>query len=204
MLHTQLTLHGYTAPHGIDRIDTVPHYGLPAIPRGYIAEAPDFDAVAVQLRDYLRQQYPQRPVCIRGVSVDEHNAHNGTSLSRDELVAIIGDVGHDRYRNDVVGKGYDNVENAEIRLFAFDVHPCVDDDDLMWFFQSFYYYCIHERGVPAMLDLIVVYDVARLVNVPHRYEGRDDVKRDGYVFRDDGGHPRDTILEVIHIDRPNC
>ena len=165
------------------RTDTVFHYGLEGIPVTYIENQPGFDYTAMRLRDFLRSLFSHEKLCIRGVSISEHNRANGSSLSVDALIQIITDIGHDRYNPEIAGNKYDNLENLHIDIFAYDVLPDCDDNDLTYFFQSFYWYGLAENGEPGMVDIIIVYDADFLNRIHHHYPGRCDIKRDGFTFR---------------------
>lgn len=92
----------------------------------------------------------------------------------------------------------DAMNSRKIDIFAYDVYPNVDDEDLIYFFMSFYYFGLASSGEPSLLDIIIVYDRTRLSVVEHTYPGRDDIKRDGFTFKSD---PRDAILEILKIKR---
>jgi hypothetical protein len=170
---------------GIDpsRTDTTRHYGLNRIPVTYIENAPDFETAAQRLRDFIRRYCGSGNLCIRGISLSEHNRVNGTAISADTLIDIIVNTGHDRYNPEIAGNRYCNIEKLNIDIFAYDVIPFYDDDDLTYFFQSFYWYGLAENGEPSMLDVIIVYDTNLLDRIEHHYAGRGDIKRDGFAFR---------------------
>ncbi len=176
----------------------IEYYSLSGIPEDYVSHAPDFGHTADTLRDCLRAAYPNRELCIRGVSLAEHNRVNRSNKSIDELIATVERLGHDRFDPSISGQGYANEQNRKIDIFAYDVYPNVDDEDLIYFFMSFYYFGLASSGEPSLLDLIIVYDRTRLSVVEHTYPGRDDIKRDGFTFKSD---PRDAILEILKIKR---
>lgn len=176
----------------------IEYYGLSGIPEDYVSHAPDFGQTADTLRDCLRAAYPNRELCIRGVSLAEHNRVNRSNKSIDELIATVERLGHDRFDPSIAGQGYINEQNLRIDIFAYDVYPYVDDEDLIYFFMSFYYFGLASSGSPSLLDIIIVYDRTLLSVVEHTYPGRGDIKRDGFTFKSD---PRDAILEILKIKR---
>lgn len=197
---SNLALPGYKiGAVNTENAEMVSYYGLESIPKTYIDNAPDFQSAADTLRDYLRKCYPMRSLCIRGVDMAAHNRINGCSLGVDDLADIIGKTGSDRYNPAIPGDGYQNVENKPIDFFAYDVYPCKDDEDLIYFFMSFYYFSLSRLSIPSLLDLITVYDRDRLALVEHRYAGRDDVKRDGFTFS--CSDRTNSVLEIINIRR---
>ena len=51
---------------------------------------------------------------------------------------------------------------------------------------------------PERIDIVIVYDLAKLRRVVHRYEGRTDIKRDGFVFREPD-KKTDALLGIIKV-----
>lgn len=163
--------------------EKVSYYNLDNIPIFYIKNQPDFDSTALYLRNFIRDKFEYKRYCIRGVSLKEHNRINNTELDTDLLIAIIKSTGYDRYNPNIFGKRYENEENQPIDFFAYDVVPFSDDNDLTYFFQSFYWFGIAEYGEPSFIDIITVYDIDLLNRIEHHYKNRDDLKRDGFTFR---------------------
>lgn len=159
------------------------HYGLDGIPVTYIENSPNFELTALCLRDFIRDCFKHERLCIRGISISEHNRVNNTALNTDELVQIVIHHGHDRYNPNIIRCKYNNIENRHIDIFAYDVIPYLDDDDLTYFFQSFYWFGLVENQEPSMVDIIIVYDTSLLNRIEHHYPDREDIKRDGFVFR---------------------
>jgi len=71
--------------------------------------------------------------------------------------------------------------------------------ELAWqVIYGFYHSAIGVHGHPVRIDILTVYDATQLEEVVHQYEGRDDIKRDGFVFR----HPdnkRAAVLGIIKL-----
>ena len=116
------------------RTDITHHYGLDCIPVTYIENSPDFELTILRLRDFIRSYFNHEKLCIRGVSIFEHNRVNETALKTDELIQLIIHHGHDRYNPNIIGCKYNNIEHLHIDIFAYDVIPYIDDDDLTYFF----------------------------------------------------------------------
>lgn len=117
----------------------------------------------------------------------------------DELVRIITSTGTDRYDQDRIGDRYENTENRHIDLFAFpaEVTPALE---LGWqVIYGFYHSAIGVHGRPTRIDILTVYDAEQLEVVEHQYEGRDDKKRDGFVFKD----PDDKGSSVLGVIKLN-
>ena len=191
---TEITFPRYNLdklPPDAARSRKIEYYSLSGIPEDYVSHAPDFGQTADTLRDYLRAAYPNRELCIRGISLAEHNRVNSSTKTLDELIATVERLGHDRFDPSIAGQGYANEQNRKIDIFAYDVYPNVDDEDLIYFFMSFYYFGLASSGSPSLLDIIIVYDRTQLSVVEH-------TKRDGFNFKSD---PRAAILEILKIKR---
>ncbi len=115
---------------------------------------------------------------MRGLSSGEHQK------SVDELIKAIKRSGTDRYDPERVGDRYENIKGKRIDLFAFRRKITARTQlfkDLSW---GFYHGSIAIHGKPVRLDILTVYDTSQLKAVVHQYEGRDDIKRDGFIFKD--------------------
>lgn len=64
--------------------------------------------------------------------------------------------------------------------------------DISW---GFYYGAKAIHGEPVRIDILTVYDAKALKRVTHQYEGRTDIKRDGFVFRE----PQDKSRALLGI-----
>jgi len=160
----------------------VEHYGLENVPVKYIESEPDFGTFEIELTNVLFDKFPQKKLCIRGVSLSEHNLLNGSALSVAELVEIIARDGSDRYNPNVAGDRYGNVENKRIDFFALDFDTCGGENNFWYMFNTFYYYGIDKYGEPRMVDVITVYDTEKLDRVEYMYEGDDEIRSDAFVF----------------------
>src|SRR3989339_1710772 len=81
------------------------------------------------------------------------------------------------------GDRYENVENKPIDIFALDFKITEKKKYLEHFIEPFYFWPIKFGNNPIKLDIIILYDRTKLQKVVHRYEGRKDIKRDGFVFK---------------------
>lgn len=164
-----------------------------SLPQYTVNPEPDHKAIGKLVDDELRTHFMGQTVVVRGISSD---AHPGKSI--DELVEIIGRDGTDRYDPTRVGDRYENIQRRHIDLFAFrrKVTPSMQlFKDMSW---GFYHGGISIHGAPIRIDILIVYDAARLKRVTHQYEGRTDVKRDGFVFTDPE-RKREALLGILCI-----
>lgn len=165
------------------------------IPIYRVDTEPDFIAVGNKLDDWIKQNYLGRSIAIRALSSDEH--HN---LSREEFVEIIKKDGTDRYDAGRKGDRYENIEGKHIDLFGLPVDPVKEDSEMFeHMLRSFYHWPLKERGYPVRVDIVIIYDLNQLEEVEHRYEGRDDIKRDGFVFMHPKSKP-EAILGILLVD----
>ena len=67
--------------------------------------------------------------------------------------------------------------------------------DISW---GFYHGAKAIHGKPVRIDLLTIYDASQLKAVVHQYEGRDDIKRDGFVFKNPDSKPA-ALLGIVHI-----
>ena len=68
------------------------------------------------------------------------------------------------------------------------------------FIEPFYLYPPTIRGAnPVRLDIVIIYDLSKLKRVVHQYEGRTDIKKDGFVFKNPE-NKKDAVLGIIKIN----
>lgn len=65
-------------------------------------------------------------------------------------------------------------------------------------YYPFYHWGQKSRGFPIKIDILIIYDFHQLEVVEHRYAGREDIKRDGFRFKDPKYKPP-ALLEIIKI-----
>lgn len=148
------------------------------LPEYKVDKEPDHKTIGKVIDDCLKEHFLGQTVVVRGLSSGEH-----PGKSVDELVEIIKRSGTDRYDPERVGDRYENIQGKHIDLFAYRRTITEQTQlfkDLSW---GFYHGAIAIHGKPVRLDILIVYDASKLKAVVHQYEGRDDIKRDGFVFR---------------------
>ncbi|MCA9347647.1 hypothetical protein KC930_03670 [Candidatus Saccharibacteria bacterium] len=162
----------------------------------YIVDTePVFKAIGEKLDDWIKKNYMEQRIAIRALSSEEHR-----DLSREELVEIIKNDGTDRYNTNRKGDRYENVKGKHIDLFAFPVDPVNEDSEMFeHMLRSFYHWPLKERGYPVRIDIVIIYDLSQLEEVEHRYKGRDDIKRDGFVFKNPKSKS-EAILGILLVD----
>ncbi len=148
------------------------------LPQYQVETEPDDEAIGAVIDAEIKKHFLGKSILIRGVASSEH-----PTKTRDELVEIITSNGTDRYDPNRAGDRYENVEGKQIDLFAF--HYKVEaatklTQPLIW---GFYHSSLGIHGKPMRIDVITIYDVEQMNQITHRYEGRDDVKDDGFTFR---------------------
>lgn len=154
---------------------------------------PDHKAIGKQIDAVIKDHFMGRTVVIRGIS---SLAHHGKTL--DELVDVIEQEGTDRYDPDRLGDRYENLERKHIDLFAFRRKVSANMQffkDMSW---GFYHGSIALHRQPTRINLLLIYDAAKLQRVLHQYPGRDDKKRDGFVFKDPR-NKRGALIGLIKI-----
>lgn len=164
-----------------------------AIPEYTIHKDPDIELIGRKLDQLLCSKFSGKEVLLRGVASSEHK-----SKTISELVEIIRSTGTDRYDPEIVGDRYDNVDGRDIDIFAFDTK--VDSSTRIFdqMIYGFYHSALGIHGRPMRIDIVTVYDAQKMERVSHRYEGRDDIKEDGFIFRWPHNRP-DAVLGIIQI-----
>ena len=161
----------------------IPVYSV-KVPEYDVRKMPDHALVGAKIDRVIKKRFLGQKVAIRCLGSQEHR---GKPIG--ELVAIIKKMGTDKYDPARTGEKYDNVENKRIDFFALDFKITEKGNYMEKFIEPFYTYPIQEGRKPIRIDIVIVYDIAKLRCVVHRYEGRNDVKRDGFVFKDPENKP---------------
>lgn len=149
-----------------------------SIPQYAVDKEPDHKAVGKLVDEVIKNNFEGQTIIIRGLSSTAH-----ANKTADALVEIIKQTGTDRYDPERIGDRYENIKGKHIDLFAFrrKVTPRMElFKDISW---GFYHGAKAIHGKPVRIDLVTIYDASQLKAVVHQYEGRDDIKRDGFVFK---------------------
>lgn len=158
-----------------------------------VTSEPDYRAIGKIVDDKLREHFMGRTIVARGIGSSEHP---GKTI--DELVEIIKRDGTDRYDPNRTGDRYENIQGKHIDLFGFrrKVGPHMQlFKDVVY---GFYHSALGLHGKAVRIDVLIIYDAAKLKAVLHQYEGRTDKKRDGFVFRAPE-NKQDALLGIIKI-----
>ena len=153
-------------------------YLIVNLPDYTIASPPDENSLGAVLDEVLIEHFLDRKVVIRGVASSEH-----PGLSVDELINVAKTTGWDRYDQSRTGDRYENVENERIDLFGFTATVSKSMRLFHQMIYGFYYSAISIHGRPVRIDMVLVYDAEQMQQIPHAYQDRDDIKDDGYIFK---------------------
>jgi len=171
----------------------VPVYTI-SLPQYSVENEPNHDDIGSIVDKELMKHYLGQTVAARGVSMDAHD------ISPEELIRKIQTTGTDRYDPTRLGDRYENVQNKPIDFFAFRRKVTKRMKlfrDISW---GFYHGGKSVHGVPIRIDILSVYDPAKLKAVLHQYDGRTDKKRDGFIFKDPA-NKTEALLGIIVITR---
>jgi len=171
---------------------SVPIYTI-NLPQYQVDTEPDDEAIGAIIDTEIRKHFLGKSILIRGIASSEH-----PDKTLDQLVEIITTTGTDRYDPDRAGDRYENIEGRHIDLFAFPHRVTKASKmfkDVVW---GFYHSSIGVHGRPMRIDILTIYDASQMEVVEHRYEGRDDIKQDGFIFKNPG-HKADALLGMIKI-----
>ncbi len=160
------------------------------LPAYQVTAQPDHKALGKIVDTELKKHFLGKTIVARGIGSSEHP---GKSI--DELIEIIRREGTDRYDPKRVGDRYENIGNKYIDLFGFRRKITARAQLFKGVIYGFYHSAIGIHGRPTRIDVLIIYDASKLKAVVHQYAGRDDKKRDGFVFKD----PDNKIGAVLGI-----
>lgn len=171
----------------------IPVYSI-SVPEYHVKSKPDHKRIGEKIDKLIKKYFLGQKVAIRTLGSQEHK---GKSV--DNLIKLIKKLGYDRYNPKRKGDRYENVENKKIDFFALDFKINKNTKIMEKFIEPFYTWPPKQRGSkPIRLDIIIIYDLSKLKRIIHKYEGRTDIKRDGFVFKDIG-NKKEAILGIIKI-----
>lgn len=163
------------------------------LPQYDIQQVPDADAIGKIVDDEIKKQFLGRSVVVRGVASSEHS-----NKTTDELIEIIKKTGTDRYDPDRRGDRYENIGGKHIDLFGVPALVAKDSEIFKVIAWGFYHSAKATHGYPVRIDVVTIYDADQLNQVLHQYEGRDDIKDDGFSFKEDVNKSR-SVLGIIKL-----
>ena len=155
----------------------IPIYSI-NLPEYRVDKEPNHEEVGRVVDTQIKQHFLGQDIAIRALASIEHP---GKSI--DELIEIIKTLGTDRYDSQRVGDRYENVQGKHIDFFALPFRVTEKSEmfsELTW---PFYHWGIKSRGHPLRVDILTIYDPAQLEVVEHTYQGRTDIKKDGFIFK---------------------
>ncbi len=170
----------------------IPVYQI-SVPEYHVKSRPDHKAIGVKIDRVIKRHFLGKKVAIRCLSSNEHK---GKSIN--DIIRIIKRDGTDRYNPQRKGDRYENIEGKPIDFFALDFMVTAKGKYMEQFIEPFYTWSIKLKGKPTKLNLIIVYNLSKLKRVVHQYEGRTDIKRDGFVFKDTE-NKNQALMGIIKI-----
>lgn len=165
------------------------------LPEYQVTNQPDYKAIGAFVDAELKKHFMGQMVGLRALGSQEH-----PDKTIDDLVEIIKRDGTDRYDPERGGDRYENIENKHIDLFLLR-RKISEKSKIFWQFAwSFYEFPPKLRGEPVRVDILVIYNLAKLkaVRTTHTHEGYPVRKRDGFVFREPI-KKNEALLGIIKI-----
>ncbi len=158
-----------------------------------VRSKPDWASIGKKIDKKIKKYFLEKKVAIRCLGSQDHK---GKSVS--DIIKIIRRLGHDRYDSSKKGDRYDNLGNKKIDFFALDFKIGQESVIMENFIEPFYTWPLKFGETPVRIDIAVIYSLSKLKRVLHQYKGRTDIKRDGFVFKDQK-NKRDALLGIIKI-----
>ena len=163
------------------------------IPGYQVDQEPDVNLIGKTVDTEIRRHFLGQNIVARGVGSSEH-----PDKTTGQLIEIIINDGTDRYDPTRRGDRYENIQGKHIDLFGFRRKVTPRMKLFRDIVHGFYHSAISIHGKPTRIDILIIYDASKMKAVAHRYAGRQDTKRDGFVFK----HPEnktDALLGIIRI-----
>lgn len=165
------------------------------LPEYQADKEPDHEAVGKKVDDFIKQHFLGQHIAIRCIGSCEHQ---GKTV--DDVIEIIKQTGTDHYDPERQGDRYENKEGKYIDFFAFDYHVEKDTKMFSIFTWPNYHLTWREPYHPIRIDIVILYDPAKLEQIYFTYKGRENEgqRSDGWVFKDQE-NKADAIVGIIKI-----
>jgi len=121
----------------------------------------------------IKKHFIGQRICIRVLGSE---IHKGKTI--DELIGIIINTGTDRYDPLIKSERYYNQEGKHVDFFALDFFI----NQKMKILDQFTWR--KKLRPPLKIDVVIIYDIEKLVRVVYTPLGRVDKKDDGFSFKD--------------------
>jgi hypothetical protein len=166
-----------------------------SLPEYQVDHEPDHERIGAKVDELIKSRFMGQDILIRCLSSCEH-----PGKSRDEIVDIISEKGHDRYDPHRKGDRYENNENRTIDIFALPFSVSAHSQMFSAFTWPFYHWGKERSGEPVRIDIVIIYDQEKLAPVGYTYAGREHegVKSDGFVFKDQKNR-RSAVKAILKI-----
>lgn len=171
----------------------IPVYQI-TLPEYDVKTKPNHVNIGKKIDKIIKKYFINKKVAIRCLSSQEHK-----KKSIEDIIRIIKKLGTDRYNPKRGGDRYENIGKKDIDFFALDFNIKPNSKIMEKFIEPFYLYPPKIRKAkPIRLDVVIIYDLSKIKRVFHRYKGRTDIKKDGFVFKNPE-NKKGAILGIIKI-----
>jgi hypothetical protein len=156
-------------------------------------QPPDHKHIGEKLDKLLKQYFMDKKVVIRCIGSQDH-----PNLSLDELTDIVVKTGTDKYDVKRMGVGYEEFvrKGIQVDFYGEDVEITEDTSIMSQQIWEMYHSAIGDRGFGVHIDLVLIYDLAKLDMVMNLYSHHPT--SDGFVFKD-SSNKRTALLGVIKV-----
>jgi len=148
-----------------------------SLPEYHVQDESDFNAIGFQVEEKIGEEFPNKWLAMRGISLADH-----PGKSADELEQLILEYGTDRYDPDRKGVHHEMDEKFGIELHAVAIkyeesfycpHYRSKSREglsaLGGFFEDFYHGARLDRGYSLRIDFLLIYDLNKLEVAPMKW-----------------------------------
>jgi len=158
----------------------------------YWENRPNFELISKPIINYLRSQFLNKRIGLRMLGSQEH-----PNKSRDDLIEMICQLGHDRYDLNWSDNKYSKIDHDEMELFLLELEigkklGINGEEQVKHALNSFYLY----PDEPIRVDIGIVYDLSGIRKKQLKYRGKEEV---GHEFINPE-KAADSVLSVLKIE----
>lgn len=164
-----------------------------SIPEYKIQQKPNYTTVGRVIDECIKEHFLDKEIAIRCLSLQDHQG-----LSVEELIAIIEKTGTDKYDpKRKMSVSHDFYSQKGVELFATPIKVTPNLTLMDEIIKDFYEGAKVDRGYSLKIDLLVIYDLYRLQEIPIIYD--DGVGHEAYRFKN-AQKKSDALLGFIRIE----
>ena len=147
------------------------------LPNYKLGQPINFVDIGTEIDKVVSENFPQGDIAIRAISLRDHG-----KLSREDLIEIISKLGTDKYDSQrKMAVAHDFYQDKGVELFAVPIRKGEKVAFASEMVEDFAVGAIQDRGYALRIDLLIIYDLNQLEEIPIQYP--EWIGKDAFRFK---------------------